>query len=133
MAAINIDTGKLEEIPTGAMPCAVAVDTNSGEAYVANYRDGSVTVVGLRNHQVERTVNVGGRPQALAIDQKARRVYVADTLNRTITVFDARSHRVVDTFKLEEPPYALFVDKPTHTVYAATLGAKGFIRLHVKV
>jgi YVTN family beta-propeller protein len=130
-AAINIDTGASEEIRTGAMPCAIAIDSNAGEAYVANYRDGSVTVVGLRSHQVTGTVHVGGRPQAIDVDQEEGKIYVADTLNRTITVFDARTYRVSGTFKVDEPPFALLVDKPTHTLYAATLGAKGFIRFHV--
>jgi YVTN family beta-propeller protein len=131
VAAVNIDTGASEEIPTGAMPCAIAIDPNADEAYVANYRDGSVTVVGLRSHQVTGTVHVGGRPQAIDVDQEEGKIYVADTLNRTITVFDARTYRVSGTFKVDEPPFALLVDKPTHTLYAATLGAKGFIRFHV--
>jgi YVTN family beta-propeller protein len=130
MVAINIDTGKLEEIPTGSMPCAIAIDANAGEVYVTNYDSGSVTVVSLRNHQVTGTVNIGGRPQAIAVDQEKRRVYVADPLNRTITAFDERSRRIIGTFKIEEPPYALLIDEPTHAVYAATLGAKGFIRMN---
>jgi YVTN family beta-propeller protein len=130
MAAINIDTGKLDEIPTGAMPCAVAVDANADEVYVANYRGGSITVVGLRSHQVKETINVGGQPQAIAVDEELGRVYIADTLNRTITTLDVLSHRIISTFKIEESPFALFLDKPTHTIYAATLGAKGFIRFH---
>jgi YVTN family beta-propeller protein len=132
MAAINLDNGKLEEITTGAMPCAIAIDAKVREIYVANYWGGSVTVVNLRTHQVTGTVNVGGRPQAIAVDPDERLVYVADTLHRTVTVFDGGSRRVIDTFKIEESPYALFVDPPTHDVYAATLGEKGFVRLHVK-
>jgi YVTN family beta-propeller protein len=132
MAAINLNTGKLEEIPTGAMPCAVAIDAKAGEIYVANYWGGSVTVVNLRDHHVTATISVGGRPQAVNVDPDKHLVYVADTLHKTVTAFDAHSRRVVDTFKIEESPYALFIDKPTHIVYAATLGDKGFIRLHTK-
>jgi len=129
LAAINIETGALQEIPTGAMPCAVAIDARVREIYVANYRDGSVTVVNLRNNRLNGTVRVGGRPQAIAVDPDERLVYVADTLNRSVTVFDARSRRVVDVIKTEESPYALLLDAPTHTVYAATLGAHGFVHL----
>ena len=132
MSAVNVETGALHEIPTGAMPCALAIDAGAAEVYVANYRDGSVTIVHLQDESLNTTVPVGGRPQAIAVDPEKHLVYIADTRRRAVTVLDVRSRRVVDTITTEEPPYALLVDTPTHTMYAATLGPHGYVHLQPK-
>ena len=45
IAAIDTETNVPIEIATGAMPCALAVNADTGEVYTANYGDGSVTVI----------------------------------------------------------------------------------------
>lgn len=70
VAAIDMETHALAKIATGQMPCALAVDANTGKVFVANYGDGSVTVVDISRGAVAGTVRVSGHPQAIAVVQR---------------------------------------------------------------
>jgi YVTN family beta-propeller protein len=126
LAAIDVETGAVGSIVTGSMPCAVAVDAESGEVYVANYGDGTVTVLDSR-HALIATITVGGHPQAVAID--GGRVYVAKTRENSVSILDIRSHNVAKEMKVPGHPYALAVNAKTHKVYAATMGVAAYAEL----
>jgi YVTN family beta-propeller protein len=129
VAAINVNTGSYVLIPTGSMPCALAVSVESGLLFTANYGDGSVTVVDIRSNRVTGTIDVGGRLQAIATDDERGAIYVADTLNRKVIAIDRKTRRSKGVANLPEPPYALAVNQRTHAVYAATTGPNGFVQV----
>jgi YVTN family beta-propeller protein len=106
---------RVRTIPVGAAPVAIAVDAQTGRAFVANTGGGglslggtgSVSVLDSRSGRVLRTVAVGPNPALLAVDAPAGRVLVvhgwggpgsADqegTGSRGTDVLDARSGTVV--------------------------------------
>jgi YVTN family beta-propeller protein len=123
VARIDLVAHAVTEIGTGNMPCAAAVDEDRGEVYVANYVDGSVTVIDADRGIVRGTIVVGRHPEAIAVDVAKGLVYVANTLDGSVSVIDARTRRVVKTVAAGEHPYAIAVDTRTHRVYVANLGA----------
>jgi YVTN family beta-propeller protein len=129
VAAINVDTGNYVLIPTGSMPCALAVSVESGLLFTANYGDGSVTVVNTRSNRVAGTIHIGGRLQAIATDAESGVVYVADAQNRKVFAIDVKTRRPKGVANLSESPYALMVNQRTHAVYAATTGSAGFVQV----
>jgi len=129
IAAINVDTGSYVLIPTGRMPCALAVNVELGLLFTANYGDGSITVIDTRSNRVVGTIEVGGRLQAIATDGERGAIYVADTLNRKVIAIDAKTRRSRGATNLPESPYALAVNQKTHEVYAATIGPNGFVQV----
>lgn len=88
IAVIDIDTQAIREIGTGRMPSALAANTETGEIYVANYEDGSVTVIDGRTNAVTATVKIDGHPQALAVDADESLLYVANTQQNSVSVID---------------------------------------------
>ena len=81
-------SGNVTTVPTGAIPCAVAVNPVTNMAYVANHGDDTVTVIDGARRAVIATVRVGLRPQVVAVDSKRNRVYIANTHSDDITVID---------------------------------------------
>jgi YVTN family beta-propeller protein len=129
VAAINVDTGNYVLIPTGSMPCALAMSVEMGLLFTANYGDGSITVIDTRSNRVVGTIDVGGRLQSIATDGEGGAIYVADAQNRKVIAIDVKTRRLKGVANLSESPYALTVNQRTHAVYAATSGPNGFVQV----
>jgi YVTN family beta-propeller protein len=126
VVALDENSRALTNIPTGEIPCAVAVNPSTNTAYVANYRDNSVTVIdGARGLAISK-VPVGDHPQAIAVDPKANLVYVANTHGNSVSVIDGTSNTVIATLDAPDHPYAVAVSPGTGRVYVANLGERPF-------
>jgi len=129
LLALHEDSGGETTIPVGAMPCAAAVDTRTGLAYVLNYADNSVTVVDGPAGKVLATISVGKRPEAIAVDPARNRIYVANTHSNSVSVIDGRTRAVVATVPAGRNPYAIAVDAERGDVYVANFGSPAYTRL----
>jgi YVTN family beta-propeller protein len=118
-------------IATGKMPCALAVNSKTNTVYVANYQDGTVTVIDGGKHIATNTIAVGRHPQAIALDSTANRIYVANTLDSTVSVIDGSSNKVLATVAAGQNPYAFAIEPRSGNVYAATLGEPSVRRIQV--
>lgn len=127
--AVHEASGAQVTIPSGAMPCAAAVDPQTGMVYVVNYADNSVTVVDGRAGQPVATIPVGNHPQAIAVDAPRGLVYVANTHSDSVSVIDARINRVIATLPAGRNPYALAVDSKRGDLYAANFGSPAYTRI----
>lgn len=130
LLAIHEDSGAAVTVPTGAMPCAAAVDPRSGMVYVLNYADNSVTLVDGPAGKAVATILVGNHPEAIAIDPSRHRVYVANTHSNNVSVIDESSRKVVATLPGGRNPYAIAVDPGRGDVYTANFGTPSFTRLN---
>jgi YVTN family beta-propeller protein len=116
-------------IPTGGMPCALAASIESETLFIANYGDGSITIVDTKTNRVVDTIHIGGRLQAIATDAGNGVVYVADAQSRKVITIDVKTRSSKGVANLSESPYALVVNRRTHAVYAATTGPDGFVQV----
>ncbi len=91
---------KLTELVVGGDPQSVAVHPNGGTAYVANARDGTVSVVDLVAHTVGPPIGVGAEPLGVAISPNGTRLYVANASSNTLSVIDTAAKTVIDTVDL---------------------------------
>ena len=97
-------------------PSAVAVDTRTGQAFVATVgagagEPGQVSVLATATGVLLRTVSVGLDPCALAVDERAGRVLVVNHLSGSVSVLDARSGRRLATVPVGPLPRAVAVDE----------------------
>ena len=129
VAAIDLDTHAIRTFPTGTMPCAFAFDSSTLQLYVANYAEGTVTV--LDKDSVAATIKVTAHPQAVALDSARSLLYVASPQQDAVAVIDLKTRRVVQTIPADHP-YAIAVNPVTHAVYTANLGASPFTSLPVR-
>jgi YVTN family beta-propeller protein len=119
LAAIKPDSSNPTTLPAGEIPCAIAVNSQANQLYVANYGDNSVSVIDGTTGRKTATVPVGRHPKAIAFDENRNLVYVANTRDGTVTVIDAANNIVVATLPAGKNPYALAVVPGSSHLYVA--------------
>jgi YVTN family beta-propeller protein len=129
---IDETSGATTSIPTGSIPCAVALNAAKNRAYVVNHAGDSVTVVDTAKRAVVATIPVGSSPQGIAIDPASNRIYVANSHSSTITVLDAASNSVLKTLPTGKNPYNVLVDPATAHLYVALEGDSAFAVIDLK-
>ncbi|MDE1176120.1 MAG: YncE family protein [Edaphobacter sp.] len=127
IAAVDLTTHSIHTIATGAMPCAIVEDATRDELYVANYSDGTVTVV--HHQQPIAAIPVAARPQSLALDRDKGLLYVASPQQNQVTVIDLRKRLVVRRLHVDEHPYAVAIHPVTHTAFAINLSGTSYTPL----
>ncbi len=75
-------------IPVGTNPASVTALYDGSRAYTANQTDGTVTIVNLISHSVEKTVAVNGHPRTVVSTQNSLygKVYVASPDSPYLTI-----------------------------------------------
>ena len=126
---VGEDSGSVGAVPTGAIPCAIAVNPVTGAIYVVNHADDTVTVTGLANHKVAITIKVGKAPQGIVVDSKVNRIYVANVHSNSVTVIDGAGNTAINTLNVGKNPYALAVDEKSGRLYVALQGETPFVAI----
>ncbi|MDA8218490.1 MAG: YncE family protein [Dehalococcoidales bacterium] len=73
-------------IAVGKGPSGLAVNPGVGHVYVANWSDGTVSVIDTSTDTVIETVAVGMNPRAVALNPLTKRVYVANYGSGNVSV-----------------------------------------------
>lgn len=127
VGAIDPVSHQVLNLPVGSMPCAIVADPNTGTLYVANYADGTVSILG--NGRPTPTVKVSSWPQALALDSGAHRLYVASPQQGVVTVIDTQAQRITQMYRGLDHPYAVAFSPVNHRAYAVNEGEIAFTPL----
>jgi len=116
-------------VHVGRNPSDLAVYPVTGDVYVANTADDTVSIIDSTAHRVTDTVRVGHEPDDITIDPTTGLVYVSngggeedadqDRWTGSVSVVDAETRRVVDTivFAHGKWPGGLAVDPSTHSLF----------------
>ena len=91
---------KVDEIAVGKNPNSIAIHPDGRTAYVANTRDGTVSIVDLTPRKVRDTFPVGVEPFALALSPNGTRLYVANSSSNNLAVFDTKNNSFVGAVNL---------------------------------
>lgn len=85
-------------IPVGTNPASVTALYDGSRAYAANQADGTVTVVNLTSHTVEKTLAVNGHPRTVVSTQNSLygKIYVASPDSPYLTIIRT-DQDIVDT------------------------------------
>lgn len=88
-------------IPVGHNPASVTVLSDGSRAYTANQTDGTVTIVNLSSHTVEKTLQVTGHPRTVVSTSNSLygKVYVASPDSTFLTILRT-DQDIVDTVVL---------------------------------
>jgi YVTN family beta-propeller protein len=107
----------LTNVPVGAYPVAMAINTQTNKIYVVNENSNSVTVIdGATNGTT--AVATGASPRALALNQVTNKVYVANDSSNTVTVIDGATNHTT-SFPVGSYPCALDVNAVTNKIYVS--------------
>ena len=121
---VDSKTHSTRLVALGEIPCAIALDTNTGKTFVANYGSSNVTVIDGASDSVAATVNVASHPQAIAADSGNHTVYVISTHANSTTVIDGTTNSVRATLETGGFPYAIAVDSKTHDAVVLSLDGR---------
>lgn len=85
-------------IPVGTNPASVTALADGSRAYTANQTDGTVTIVNLSSHTVEKTLAVTGHPRTVVSTQNSLfgKVYVASPDSPYLTIIRT-DQDIIDT------------------------------------
>ena len=92
----------------------VAINEDTGHVYVADWHDGTVTVLDA-NGNVLDTIILPSRPFGLAVNATTNKIYVGDS--NEIAVIDGTTNSIVGTIAVAAG--AVAVNPATNTIYAA--------------
>lgn len=95
--------GTTYTIKVGNDPASVTALYDGSRAYTANQADGTVSIVNLTSHSLEKTLNVVGHPRTVVSTQNSEygKVYVASPDSPYLTIIQTTSD-LVDTTILTE-------------------------------
>jgi YVTN family beta-propeller protein len=95
--------GTTYTVPVGNNPASVTVLYDGSRAYTANQTDGTVTIVNLSSHTVEKSLSVVGHPRSVVSTQNSEfgKVYVASPDSPYVTILTTVTD-LVDTTVLVE-------------------------------
>ena len=133
LLAYHEENGKMDKVPTGAMPDAVAVDEAANRIYVTNYVGDSVTIVDGATMKPVATVPAGHHPQAVAVDGRRHRIFVANTHSNNATVIDGATNRALATIPAGTNPYAIAIDPDSGDAYVANYGPQPATKLDLSL
>ena len=116
---IPLSGGLDGDVSVGDGPRGVAVDPQTGQAYVANFHGGTVSVIDVATATAVTTIATGGAPNGVAVDVVNSLVYVTDFANDAVIVIDAQSNTITDTIDVGDGPDGLTVDQETGEVWVS--------------
>ena len=102
-----VDARSLEVLSTitlGPTPESLAIDTATGNVYVAETGSDNVTVVNTSTDQVVGNVTVGWQPYGMAVDPVTGDLYVASYESGNLSVFSPGVDAIVATIPTGESP-----------------------------
>lgn len=112
----------VDEIRVGSQPHGIAMDVESRLAFVANYGDGSVSVLDLDTNSAVRKINVGRNPQNVAVDSASGVLLVGCDGSHKVQIYDLRDYRLIGSISTGDGPIRLAVDSSKKVAYAVAQG-----------
>ena len=100
----------IQTITVGELPSGMARDALTGDLYVANSGDGTVSVIDPEAFLVVDTIDVGGTPRNVAADPDGGMVYVTDFAGDRVIMIDTDTNAVVDTIDVGDGAEGVTVD-----------------------
>jgi YVTN family beta-propeller protein len=116
-----------QDIPVGGgSHPAMALDTDTGTLYVANFGRRSVSVVSIDNDTKLKDIPVGGTPRSIAVNENTHTVYVANYDSASVSVINGTSNtKLSQDIPVGDSPRSIAVNPDTDTVYVANEGSDG--------
>lgn len=118
-------------IAVGHGPSAIAVDDQTGHAFVTNYLDDTVTMFDTATGIVLHTVAVGPEPTTVVVDARAHRAFVVNQRDDSVSMLDTLTGVVLHTLSFPRIT-ALAVDDQTGHVFVtvnSNLTASGAVAM----
>lgn len=108
---------EITTIPVGADPQGIDYDESTGQIYVANNGDGTVSVIDANTDIVTETTTVGGKPWTVKVDSVNGFAYVSNFTLDVVHVIDTATNTEVDTINVGNGPAGMEIDQEAGTLW----------------
>lgn len=113
----------MDQVDVGAGPHGIAVNPGSRLAFVANYKDSSVSVMNIDSNTVVRKIKVGAKPQSVALDPATGVLLVGCDGIPAVQIYDLQRYSLVGSVSTGEGPIRLTVHPSQKVAYAVAQGS----------
>jgi len=114
------DIASFTAVNNGSAPITATITVTpafSNFAYVANFGDGTVTVIDVTGNAVVTTVPVGTQPYAVLASPDGSKIYVSDEYANTVLVMNAATNMVIATLPVGTAPSGLAISPDGTQLY----------------
>jgi len=119
-------------VTVGNQPLGVAVDPDGDFVYVANYGDGTLSVIAIEEDEEDdeeyftatlvETVSVGSGPYGVAVADDGNTIFVTNSLDNTVTLIQAADFTVVATVAVGDTPLGVAAPQNGDFAYVVNNG-----------
>ena len=114
------DIPSFTAVNTGKSPVTstiTATPVPNGFAYIANYKDGTVSVINTAINAVVTNIPVGSGPFGVAVSHDGSKVYITNRNDNTVSVISTLSNTVIATISVGTFPWGVSVSPNDKYVY----------------
>lgn len=119
---LNGDGTILKALDVLRLPSAIALDSTTGGAYVANTASDSLSVLDTSRQVVATTFPLGTVDFGLVFDPVTKRLYVTNAPPDAVSVVDADSRKVIGNWLPGPGPFVAAVDPGVQQLYVTNSG-----------
>lgn len=141
VSAIDLATGKIKLIPTGARPEGSVISSDGKRLYVCNRDGAQVSIIDTEKLEVIQTVKAGGGPVRIALTPDDRYAVYGLLNEQGVEWFDTKTGKIAGHVDLKAPlgqivslhlsrdgKSAFAANENTDTVYEVSLPQKKLLR-----
>lgn len=104
-------------------PHGIAINPGARLAFVANYKNDSVSVINLDSNTVVKQINVGHQPQSIAVDPASGLLLVGCDGVGVVQIYELQHYGMVGSVSTGEGPVRVTVHSSQKVAYAVAAGS----------
>ncbi len=110
----------LATVAVGEHPGGVAVNSALHRVYVANFSDGTVSVLDGKAKNLLATVQIGGNPHGIAVNTANDKIYVGNFASKTVSIVSGRTNRAFTYLQAGGRVAGVAVNPTTNRIYVTS-------------
>ena len=111
-------------IGTGSYPHGLRLHPNGRELWVANVKDGSLSVLDLQEGREAARIPVGGAPVQVGFVPSGRRLFASLRDENAVAVIDVAARRLIGKIPVARGPIQVFASPDGRSLYVANQGSE---------
>ena len=109
----------VKTIKVSKAPWGLAINSESGTAYVANRGCECLTVIDIAKKEIKGEIPLGDKVQSIAVDPSENQIYASYLTQNKIVKIDGETNKIVSQQNISSNPWSIAVDPKTHKTYAS--------------
>lgn len=117
--AFKIDANSLDiidEYETGDGPDGVGISKDDNKIYVANTKDGTISIINLEDKS-SKVINTGGKPELIHANHDRSKLYISNFNNNIVHVLEPENDKIIKEISGLDGPEEAVLSKSEKVLY----------------